>query len=197
MSAIVVVRKNGRAVMAADTQSSDDSVVIPSRYMKNHEKIVRFGDTFLGFAGWSASQDVMESVIRNHSDKLDFSNRHAVFETARRVHSVLKSDYFLDTQEDKDQPVESSQISMLVAGPNGIFELESYRAVVEYTRFWAIGSGRSLALGAMHAVYDSFEDPVAIASAGVAAACEFDDGCDMPISTRAVELASVAVAATD
>ncbi len=190
MSVIVVVRKNGRAVISADTLQSDSSMVLPAEYVKNHEKIVTFGDTFLGFAGWSASQEIMESVIRQHPDTLDFSGREALFETARKLHTLLKSDYFLDTQEDKDQPVESSQLSMLVAGPSGIFELESYRAVAEFTRFWAIGSGRGLALGAMHAVFDLHDDPLAIARAGVVAACQFDEGCGLPITERSVALAT-------
>ena len=188
MSVIVVARKHGRAVIAADTLQSDSSMVLPAEYVVNHEKILQFGDTYLGFAGWSASQEIMESVIRQHPETLDFSNRATLFETARQLHGLFKSDYFLDTQEDKDQPVESSQLSMLVAGPNGIFELESYRAVAEYTRFWAIGSGRGLALGAMHAIYEQHDDPLVIARAGIAAACQFDEGCSLPMTERTVEL---------
>ena len=189
MSVVVVVRKGSRAVMAADTQTSDGSIVLSADYITNHKKLVAFGDSFLGFAGWSASQEIMQSVIRHHADKLDFSNREAVFETARKIHGLLKSEYFLETQEDKDQPVESSQLSMLVAGPRGIFELESYRAVSEYKRFWAIGSGRRFAVGAMHAVFEQYDDPLAIARAGVAAACQFDDGCSLPMDHCEVTLA--------
>lgn len=190
MSVIVVVRKNGQAVIAADTQASDNSVIVRADYVKNHEKIIAHGGNFLGFAGWSASQEIMESVVRHHAESLDFSDRAAIFETSRKLHGLLKSDYFLETQEDKDQPVESSQVSMLVAGPKGIFELESYRAVTEYTRFWAIGSGRSLAIGAMHAIYNQLDDPLQIARAGVAAACEFDEGCALPMTHHSIALAA-------
>ncbi|MEL7448036.1 MAG: MFS transporter [Pseudomonadota bacterium] len=191
MSVVVVVRKGDRAVMAADTQTSDGSIVLSAEYITNHEKIVTFGDSYFGFAGWSASQEIMQSVMRNHPDKLDFSTREAVFETARSIHGLLKKEYFLETQEDeKDQPVESSQLSMLVAGPRGIFELESYRAVSEYKRFWAIGSGRRFAIGAMYAVYDQLADPLAIARVGIEAACQFDDGCSLPMTHHEASLAS-------
>ena len=73
----------------------------------------------------------------------------------------------METQEDKEQPVESSQLDALIVGPAGIFEFESYRSVSEYARYWAIGSGKTLALGAMHAVYDLLGDPLDIARAGV------------------------------
>ena len=126
--------------------------------------------------------------MRSGNVELDFSSREAVFETARKLHEIMKSEYFMDPQEEKEQPVESSQISALIAGPSGIFELESYRSVAQYTRFWAIGSGKKLAIGAMHAVYDRFDDAQQIAEAGLRAACEFDDGCSAPFETRSVAL---------
>ncbi|MEM9057849.1 MAG: MFS transporter [Pseudomonadota bacterium] len=190
MSIIVVVRKAGRAVIAADTQASDGSLTLDAAHLANHDKLVPFGDSVLGFAGWSASQEIMESIVRRRPELLDVSSRHALAEAAFKLHAVLKEDYFIDTQEDKDQPVESSQLSMLVASPNGIFELESYRAVSEYTRFWAIGSGRPIAIGAMHAAYAVYDDPLSIARAGIEAACAFDDGCMMPMTYHTVVLAT-------
>lgn len=147
-----------------------------------------FGDNYLGLAGWAASQDIMESVIRHHPDKLDFSDRSKIFETMRELHSIIKSDYHIDTSEEKDQPVESSQLSMLIANPQGIFEVDSYRTVSEYERFWALGSGRTLALGAMQAVYERLDSAAEIAQAGIEAACEFDDGCGLPATTYTVGL---------
>ncbi len=58
--------------------------------------------------------------------------------------------------EEEDDPYESSQITALLANPNGIFfGVYSLREVYEYERFWAIGSGADYALGAMQAVYDN------------------------------------------
>ncbi len=186
MSIIVVVKKGGRCVMAADTAQSDDSLMIRAPYVTNHEKIIRFGDNLLGLAGWSVAQDIMESVIRHHPGRLNFDSRAEIFETARNVHSLMKSDYYIDPQEEKDQPVESSQIQMLIANPFGIYELESYRSVAEYERFWALGSGRFVALGALYACYDRLADPEEIARIAVEAACEFDDGCALPMTVHTV-----------
>lgn len=188
MSIIVAVRKGGHAAIAADTLQSDDTLQLTSEYIANNEKIIAFGENYLGLAGWAAGQDIMESLIRNHAEQLDFSTRGAIFETMRRLHPVIKSDYHIDTSEEKDQPVESSQLSILIANPNGIFEVDSYRTVSEYARFWALGSGRTLALGAMHAVYEHLETAEAIARAGVEAACEFDDGCALPASLHTLSL---------
>lgn len=188
MSIIVVVRKGDQAVIAADTQQSEDALKLSAKYVSNNEKIVRFGENYLGLAGWAAAQDIMESLIRNHSEQLDFSSRGAIFETMRRMHTTIKNDYHIDTSEEKDQPVESSQMALMVANPNGVFEVDSYRTVSEYSRFWALGSGKMLALGAMHAVYERFESAEDIAGAGIAAACEFDDGCSLPETRYTVRL---------
>lgn len=188
MSIIVVVRKGNEAAIAADTLQCDDSLQLTSRYVRNHEKIVRVGETLIGLAGWAASQDIFESLVRNHSDELRFGDRAEVFETTRRIHAILKADYHIDTQEEKDQPVESSQMSLLIANPHGLFEVDSYRTVSEYERFWALGSGRGLALGAMYTVYDRLDHAADIAEVGVEAACEFDDGCGLPATMHTVRL---------
>jgi ATP-dependent HslUV protease subunit HslV len=47
---------------------------------------------------------------------------------------------------------------MLIANASGIYGLYSYREVFEFKEFWGIGSGRSFALGAMHAAYDKVQD---------------------------------------
>ncbi len=190
MSVIVVVRKGGTAVIGADTAECASGMLVRADYVVNHSKLLRAGDSWLGLAGWSAAQSIMESALKREDLGLAFTDRHSIFESARKLHEKLKSDYFIDTQEDKEQPVESSQVSGVIASQHGIFELESYRSVVEYARFWAIGSGDKLAIGAMHAVYDGCDDPVVIAETGLRAACAFDEGCALPFETRVVELAA-------
>lgn len=188
MSIIVAVRKGSTAVIGADTAETEDDLVIHADYIVNHSKLLRAGDSVLGLAGWSATQHIIESVVRSGDVKLKFDSSIEIFETARKLHEVMKSDYFVDPQEEKEQPVESSQISALIVNPSGIFELESYRSVAQYTRFWAIGSGKRLAIGAMHAAYSLFDDPRAIAEAGLRAACQFDDGCCEPLELKSVAL---------
>ncbi len=188
MSIIVAVRKGNTAVIGADTAESEDDLVISAKYIVNHSKLLHSGDSILGLAGWSATQHIIESVVRSEKLDLNFGSGAEIFETSRKLHEVMKTDYFMDPQEEKEQPVESSQISALIVNPSGIFELESYRSVAQYTRFWAIGSGKRLAIGAMHAAYDLLDDPRDIARAGMLAACDFDDGCSEPIEMKSVTL---------
>ncbi len=186
MSVIVAVKKNGQQVIGADTAQCGDSLLVRARYVVNHSKILKVGDSYMGMAGWAVAQDILESAVRQHPTLLDLTDRVSIFESMRALHKVLKEEYFISTDEDKDQPVESSQLSALVVSPAGMFEVESYRAVTQCERFWALGSGKILALGAMHALYERTDDVMAIARAGLLAGCEFDDGCAQPLELHPV-----------
>ena len=59
---------------------------------------------------------------------------------------------FIETTEHSNQPVESNHLNTLIINKNGFFKIGSYNEINEFTRFRAIGSGRELAFGAMHAV---------------------------------------------
>lgn len=187
MSIIVAAKRNGQIAIAADTAQSHDSLLLSSTHVTNHRKLFRCGNSYVGLAGWSASQEIFESLVRNHPDEINFDNREEIFETSRRLHKIMKDEYFLATDEDKEQPVESSQYGMLIANMHGIYELESYRSVAEFELYYALGSGKKLALGAMHASYEQGGSAADVVTAGVRAACEFDDGCLLPMQLINIE----------
>jgi ATP-dependent HslUV protease subunit HslV len=114
-------------------------------------------------------------------EDVKLGSRMEVYETFRRLHPILKEHAFLNPKEDEDDPYESSQITALIANTSGIYGVYSYREVFEFDRVWAAGSGRSFALGAMHALYDSNLSAAEIARAGVAAGIEFDTSSGPPI----------------
>src|SRR5687767_4792063 len=80
-----------------------------------------------------------------------------------------------------------SQMTVMIANPTGIFAVYSMREVFEFDRFWAIGSGRDFALGAMYAVYNKAKGAAAVAEAGVIAGAEFDTGTALPINLHEVK----------
>jgi ATP-dependent protease HslVU (ClpYQ) peptidase subunit len=71
-------------------------------------------------------------------------------------------------------------MNILLANPHGIFEVDTDRKVTEYEFFWATGSGRKYALGAMFQAYDHLRTARDIAVAGVLAATEFDQYSALP-----------------
>ena len=97
-----------------------------------------------------------------------------------KLHPYLKDNFFLQTKEEDSDPYESSQFSVVIANASGIYGLYSYREVFEFKEFWGIGSGRSFALGAMHAAYAKAKTAREVAEAGIAAGCEFDRNSATP-----------------
>jgi len=184
MSVIAAVIKNGRVSIACDLMVTQDTIKVKPNNLKNGSKFIRFKDNYIGFVGWSTVQIVFEHILETHKRELNFSSRWDIFESSMKIHRLLKKEYFFEVHdEEEDSPVESSSISCLIINKNGIFELDNYRDVSEYTRFWAIGSGRRLALGAMNTAFDLLDDAKVIAKKGVEASCEFENTCGLPIES--------------
>jgi ATP-dependent HslUV protease, peptidase subunit HslV len=76
----------------------------------------------------------------------------------------------------------------MIVNPSGVFAVYSMREVFEFDRFWAIGSGRDFALGAMYTIYGKARGAAEIARAGVMAGAEFDTGTAEPITLHEVRL---------
>src|SRR3989440_372940 len=187
MTTLVVVRKGNHAVIAADSLTTFGDTRLSAQFDKSPEKILHHRDTYLGFCGSAAHQLVFESLLAAHTD-LDFAGKTAVFETFRKLHPILKEQHFLNPKEEEDDPYESTQITALIANARGIFGVYSMREVFEYTQFWAVGSGREFALGAMLALYGRLRSASAVAKAGVEAGATFDKNSGLPMTMYTLPL---------
>jgi ATP-dependent HslUV protease subunit HslV len=192
VSTIVVVVKNNLACIAADSLTSFGDTRQAAEYVADSDKIIQFSgngsDNYLGIVGSAAHHLVMQNLIINHADKIDFSNRLAIFNTLKTIHPILKDEYFLNSKEEDNDTYESSRVDGLVMNANGIFGIYSLREVDQYSRFWAVGSGSEFALGAMHAAFDLLEDAEQIAQAGINAGAVFDNGSALPMTSYSIEL---------
>ena len=189
MTSLVAVRKDDEVAIAADSLTTFGDTRLSARFDRTPEKIVRYRDNLIGLCGSAAHQLVFESLLAKHGD-LDLTNKAAIFETFRKLHPILKEQHFLNPKEEDDDPYESTQITALVANPHGIFGVYSMREVFEYTQFWAAGSGREFALGAMFSLYPRLRSAAAIARAGVEAGAMFDKNSALPLSLHTVALAT-------
>lgn len=188
MSTIVVARKGLTACIAADTLTTFGDTRLSSSMDCNHSKIQTFGRTHMGIVGSAAHSLVAERAFTDKELSADFSTRDAAFDTLLRLHPVLKENYYLNPKDAEEDPYETSQIDAVFVNANGIFGMFSLREVYEYTRFWAVGSGASYALGAMHAVYDQSRSAKDIARAGAEAGATFDTSSQMPLTIKTVRL---------
>ncbi len=187
MTTIVVVRKSDSAVIAADSLTTFGTTRLAPAYDRSPHKVATYGDSFIGVAGSAAHQLVLENLLVR-TPNLDFHGKAAIYESFRKLHPVLKDEAFLNPKEEEDDPYESSQMTVMIANPTGIYAVYSMREVFEFDRFWAIGSGRDFALGAMYTVYDKAKNATTVAQAGVAAGAEFDTGTAAPVTVHEVRL---------
>jgi ATP-dependent HslUV protease, peptidase subunit HslV len=157
---------------------------------ERNEKIFMAGDSFIGMSGTTAHFPVLRKALKSMPPaELRLHSREDVFETFLRLHPRLKDQFFLNTKEEDADPYESSQFTILIANASGIYAVYSYREVFQFDRFWAIGSGRSFALGAMYAAYDGRSKSAKdIAEIGVKAGCEFDKNSYGPVRTESITL---------
>ena len=191
MTTIVVVKKNGQAVIAGDTLTTFGTTRLGSAHDAAPEKILKHNGTFFGIAGSAAHQMVLENILTHHEKAKDFTfnGRHEIYESFRKIHPILKEEAFLNTKEEDDDPYESSQLTAMIVNASGIFGVYSMREIFEFDRFWAIGTGRDFALGAMYAVYNSKMSAKEIAELGVKAGCEYDTATGLPMNVASVKLA--------
>jgi len=192
MTTLVIVKKAGQVAMAADTLVTFGDTRLSSRFESN-SKIFRLdtaqGTHYIGMAGSVAHFPVLRKALSTlPSDQLLLGNKDEIFDTFTTLHPLLKDQFFLQTKEDDNDPYESSQFSVVIANANGIYGLYSYREIFEFKEFWGIGSGRSFALGAMHACWDKAKTAKDVAIAGVEAGCEFDKNSALPVEVFTLKL---------
>jgi ATP-dependent protease HslVU (ClpYQ) peptidase subunit len=187
MTTIVIAKKNGQVAIGADTLITFGDTRLAHPYKRAHDKILHFHGSWIAVCGSSAHHLVLENIFAEMKE-LKLGSRAEIFETFRKIHPILKEKCFLNPKEEDDDPYESSQITALIANNSGIYGVYSYREVFDYDRFWAAGSGRNFALGAMYAGYGRAKNAAEVARAGVAAGIEFDKSSAAPYEVHTIKL---------
>ena len=187
MTTLVVVRKGNMAAIAADSLTTFGDTRLSDSFDASSDKMVRYGDNVIALCGSAAHQLVYENLLSTAKD-LNFNSKSEIFETFRKLHSILKDQHFLNPKEEDEDAYESTHITALIANPTGIYGIYSMREVFEFKRFWAAGSGREYALGAMNALYDQLDSTEAIERIGVEAGATFDKNSSLPLQVVTVAM---------
>ena len=188
MSTITVVKKNGVAAMAADTLTKWGYAKETATYVANHEKVLRLGDSYIGVAGSATAEHAIRDYFGRRKQQPRLQNATQIFRVFTDLHRALKDDYFLNPKDDDEDAYESSRSDVLILNAWGIFGVDSYRCVQEFTKFYAYGGGCEYALGAMFAAYDGGLSAEEVARLGVEASAEFDDSTGAPVTSYSVRL---------
>lgn len=152
---IVVVKKNGTVSIGGDKYASASVLQkIPPEYVRDTEKIFSVGSSFLGTDENEAVSAALQQCFARKTKKPAFRNEAEIFTEFMGLHRILKDEYFLQPQSRNDGPFELLGFNTLIANQHGIFGAFSSHAVIEYSRFYAIGRGSDYALGALEAMYE-------------------------------------------
>ncbi|HMK44951.1 MAG TPA: hypothetical protein VK445_12520 [Dissulfurispiraceae bacterium] len=186
MSTIVAVRKNGMVAIAADTLTKWGSTKESSRYVVNHEKIIKVRDCYIAIAGPTSGKVILLDYFAKSKVRLD--SVESIYNTWLALHAELKEKHFMNAVEDSSDSFETTRMDVLIANRHGIFGVGSYRTVQEFSRFYAYGQGGEYAMGSMFATYDdpdkSAED---LARLGIEAAAEFDHSTGLPMTVYSLK----------
>ena len=187
MTTLVVVRKGNMAAIAADSLTTFGDTRLSDSFDASSDKMVRHGDTVIALCGSAAHQLVYENLLSTAKD-LNFNSKSEIFETFRKLHAILKEQHYLNPKEEDEDAYESTHVTALIANPTGIYGIYSMREVFEFKRFWAAGSGREYALGAMNALYDQLDSTEAIARVGIEAGTTFDKNSSLPLQVVTIPM---------
>ena len=189
MTVITAVRKDNEIAIACDTQTTNGSQLLKytAEYKVNHIKLIPYGHSIFGLSGSTAISQIFEDLLVQ-LEPVPLASRSEIFRWLLSNQTTLKTEYFLktDVASDKQQPTESLGLYALMVNPHGIFTINPYREVSEYTKFWAIGSGSTLALGALEVLYEQNLKASKIAEKAALIATKFNAGCSPPIHVEKI-----------
>jgi ATP-dependent HslUV protease, peptidase subunit HslV len=188
MSTIVIVRKNGRVAVGADTLAKDGYTMQRASLVANHSKIVRVADSLIAYTGSAAWGSVLPHYFATRKRPPRLDGIDGIFRTVTRMHPILKRKYGMNPNDGDKGQFETSRLSLLIGNRHGAFAVYPDRSVDEFSTFYAFGAGFRIALGAMHVAYPHSDDPAEIARLGVEAAAEFDEDTGLPVEVHTVRL---------
>ena len=187
MSIAVAVRKDARIVLATDSQTNLGSERVPAENLSG-PKFMQIGDAYMAATGWTLYSNILADVLgrRRATPPLDSETNIFKFFTRFWVDLHERYNFVKDQADDADSPFGSLDSTFLVVCARGIFGVASDLSVLRYARYFAIGSGAPVALGAAHALYPSDCDAEAIARHAALAAIDHDVYCGHPVHVAAV-----------
>ena len=186
MGTIVAVKKGNQGVIATDCWNLRDPMMKNSINTGGH-CIIRIGDSFVGLNSTAGFQSAFEEAVQQIGPKnFTLGSRSEIFLTFSKIHDFMRQQSYMLVHFQNAQDFEWTPMNALVLNKTGLYKVDTTRAVYEFTKFWAIGTGESYALGGMQIAQETKDSegkgrtPEEIAKMGLRAVQEFDPsaGCE-------------------
>jgi ATP-dependent protease HslVU (ClpYQ) peptidase subunit len=177
MSIAVAVRTGNDIVLATDSKRTFGGNAVPENNLRD-VKLRRVGEAYLATTGWGVYANILDDYLRT-SRTARLTDSRAIFTFFRGFWKALHQRYaFVNDQcTESDSPFGDLDASFLVAAKSGIFYVACDMSVTEFQNYYAVGSGATYALGAMHALWTPTAKAEPIARKAVAAASALDIYC--------------------
>lgn len=177
MSIAVAVRTGNDIVLATDSKRTFGGNAVPESNLRD-VKLRRVGDAYLATTGWGVYANILDDYLRS-TRNTRLTDSRAIFTFFRGFWKALHQRYaFVNDQcTESDSPFGDLDASFLVAAKSGIFYVACDMSVTEFQNYYAVGSGATYALGAMHALWTPAAKAEPIARKAVAAASALDIYC--------------------
>jgi ATP-dependent HslUV protease subunit HslV len=177
MSIAVAVRTGNDIVLATDSKRTFGGNAVSESNLRD-VKLRRVGDAYLATTGWGVYANILDDYLRITKNPR-LSDSRQIFTFFRGFWKALHQRYaFVNDQcTESDSPFGDLDASFLIVSKSGIFYVACDMSVTEFQQYYAVGSGATYALGAMHALYTPSGRAEAIARKAVAAASSLDIYC--------------------
>lgn len=185
MSVAVAVDKGGVITLASDSQTSFGSERVPPQN-RAEVKYLKVGSAYIATTGWTLYANILSDWLSRRRNQPRLNDEASIFRFFNELWRQLHDRYsFVNDQADDSDgsPFGNLDSSFIVANPSGVFSVSTDMSVARFDRYFAIGSGSQVAIGALHALYETDLGAEAIAHAAVAAAMDHDIYCGPPINS--------------
>lgn len=189
MSAIVAIQKNGQTVMASDSLICFGGTTIRDEENHSDPKVTKIGKTFCGMAGWGKYGNILTAHLKE-TKNVKLTNEHDIFLFFHTLWGELHEKYGLVNEQCDDQtdsPFGELDSSFLLANSSGIYYVSSHMSVTKFHKYFAVGSGQDVCLGAIHALYDLDFPAEKIATAAIHAAVSLEQHCGGRVNLFTIE----------
>ena len=177
MSVAVIVRRNGRTAVAVNTGATFGGMDLTPE-LADCSYLHTFGDAVVTSVGWGVYHTLLEEFRADGG----WHEPHDTVGVARffRSFRAWMDDLNIARKaggRDDQSPFGDFDSDFLLGTPTGAFVVPGQGSVIPITRFFAIGSGGELAMGAMHTLYDSATSAEDLARRAVRTANELSESC--------------------
>jgi hypothetical protein len=189
MSVAIAVLKDRTLALATDSMIHFGGEKVPTDNLAD-PKMRPVGPAWLAATGWSLYSNILDDWLGGRKRMPSLATAPAVFRFFNDLWGQLHDRYSFvkDQPEDHDSPFGDLDSTFLVASPGGLFHVASDLSVTEFRRYFAIGSGAPLAMGAVHALWDSGLGAAEIAVRAAGAAVDHDLYCGAPVNVQTVRV---------